>query len=147
MWFCSFWKEIFKWKQNMCREKTNFFCDAISRFQWGWLFEALQSYVSRHARYQSSYFQYSVRNWPSGLWVTSRKHDGQYKWGMNSFQNLRATQRRNLAWPSSNQLLCEYIAYMSLKQYCYSTISGHIAAISYTSRIQNDLENTKQFAK
>jgi hypothetical protein len=45
----------------------------------------------------------------------------------------------------TTSIISEYIAYMSLQHYAHSTVSGHVAVISYKCEINNLTDNTKQF--
>lgn len=69
----------------------------------------------------------------------------KYRRGILSFESFCLKTKESLAWPPSADIISEYIAYMSLQHYSYSTISGNVAAISYKCKISNLKDNTKQF--
>ena len=51
-----------------------------------------------------------------------------------------------MSWPPSIVVLSDYISYMSLRQYAFSTVSCHISAISYVNKVNHLIDNTKHFA-
>lgn len=53
--------------------------------------------------------------------------------------------RIDIVWPPVTSTIVSFIGYLSLKQYSHSTISGHIAALSYKCKINDMLDTTKNY--
>ena len=56
-------------------------------------------------------------------------------------------QKINLGgiWPPTVEVFCQYIAFLSLKQYSYSLVGIHLAAISYVNKMNDMQDNTKLY--
>lgn len=69
----------------------------------------------------------------------------KYSHGISSFERFSCKNNYGLVWPPATSTIAAYIASMSLNHYSYSTVSGHVAAISYKCKVNGLNDNTKQF--
>lgn len=68
-----------------------------------------------------------------------------YNAGLASFRSFRNSSGHNDVWPPTLLQLIEYVAYLSQKNYAYTTVNCHIAAISYKNKINNLKDETQHF--
>lgn len=69
----------------------------------------------------------------------------RYNLGVESFTHFCKSTYCVMRWPPNVDQLTEYIAFMSLQNYSFSMIDGHISAISYVNKFNGWNDNTKVY--
>jgi Phage integrase family/Phage integrase, N-terminal SAM-like domain len=68
-----------------------------------------------------------------------------YNYYIDNFTEFANSLGLKHHFPPKTNVIAEFIAFLSLNQYSYSTVSGHIAALSYVNKINGLPDNTKHF--
>lgn len=68
-----------------------------------------------------------------------------YETGLRAFENFRLDLGYQQIWPPPLDHVVQFIAFLSCKDYTYSTARAYVSAISFQSKIHNIADITKNF--